>query len=613
MAPITTESFSFNPWTRDSGEEGDLKDVLARVNFERGHFRTITEASLQEEIATEGALELSESEDDEDDEHDEDTLDDANKKPTTRAELYKAKNDMLANIRDAEQELLMVTDFISLLLTKDDPKRAILTMSPGGRKLGLPNGCLGVDLWQRMPQDKAREAQDELLSTHVRLDSLQKSADTLLSAANQLNDNVRRETEYWNQILSISERGWSVCRIPGAQRKLGVRFAFSESSPEFYRKGIATLHASMDGTVTLDRGIGSKPKGLRAILRRGGEIVGASRVPAIAEAEESTLEARIRYARDSLFDKELFHEMIRESRSLASLGVRMKDSAIFFASTSVENTKFDVSLDLVALDEDHGQFTESSREEDALAQAVILAARLLLVEAHRDRLKKRSEIPPPLSDKTANERPLLPLLRPVMAFIMHRSMMEQLNAYLDTILNVLSAAKINTSLQPARFEFESKPDEVNVVTLLSLLTQPLRSKASLNMSPPESEPQAFKFEVETTLAHRSGPVLTLTSPSDTKGHRLDNIEELIAAADAKIASQIAVILGWMLGTVWVCNENEASLVKIAKMDGDRRSVQVTLGSEQKSLSLSSPAERVTWRVADDVLEKSFWDVARDMA
>lgn len=613
MAPTVMESFSFNPWTRESGEEGALKDVLARVNFERGHFRTITEASLQEEIATEGAIELSESEDDEEDEDEEESAQDANKKPTTRAELYKAKNDMLANVNAAEQELLMVTDFVSLLLSKDDPKRAQLTMSPKLRELGLPNGCLGVDLWQRMPQDKGREAQDELLSTHVRLNTLQSSADTLLSAANQLNDNVRKETEYWNQILSISERGWNVCRLPGVQRKLGVRFGFSESSPEFYRKGIAALHASTDGTVALDRGIGSKPKGLRAVLRRDGEIIGSSKVPAIPDAEESTLEARIRYARDSLFDEELFHEMIRESRTLASLGVGMKGSAILFALKGVENTKFDVSLDLVALDEDHGQFSASSREEDTLAQAIVLAARLLLIRAHRDRLKKRSELPPPLSDKMTNDRPLLPLLRPVMAFIMHRNMLEQLNTYLDTILNVLGAAKINISHQPAGFEFESKPEETNAESLISLFTQPWQSSAHLTISSPESGPLTFKFEVESTLAYRSGPVLTLVSPSDTKGYRLDNIEEMIAAADAKIASELAVMLGHVLGAEWFCNENEASLVKSARLEGDRSSIQVTLASEQKLLSLSSPSAKVTWRPAEDNPEKSFWDVARDMA
>jgi mediator of RNA polymerase II transcription subunit 17 len=613
MAPTVTESFSFNPWTRETGEEGDLKGVLARVNFERGHFRTITEASLQEEIATEGALELSESEDGEDDEDEEEPVEDANQKPTTRAELYKAKNDMLANINAAEQELLMVTDFVSLLLSKDDPKRAQLTMSPKLRELGLPNGCLGVDIWQRMPQDKARGAQDELLSTHVRLNSLQKNADTLLTAANQLNDNVRKETEYWNQILSISERGWNVCRIPGPQRKLGVRFGFSESSPEFYRKGIAALHASTDGTVTLDRGIGSKPKGLRAILRRDGEIVGASKVPAIPDAEEGTLEARIRYARDSLFDEELFHEMIRESRSLASLGVGMKGSAIVFASTGVDNTRVHVSLDLVALDEDQGQFSALSSKEDNLAHAIVLAARLLLTRAHRDRLKKRSELPPPLSDKTTNDRPLLPLLRPVMAFIMHRNMLEELNAYLDTMLNVLSTAKVNTSCQPARFAFEAKPDEINAEALISLLTQPWRSTASLTISPPESESLTFRFEVETTLAYRSGPVLTLTSPSETQGHRLDNIEELIAATDAKIASKLAVMLVWILGEGWICNENEASLVKSARVEGDRRSVHVTLASEQRLLSLNSPSERVACRLTEDDSQNSFWDVARGMA
>lgn len=612
MAPATMDTFSFHPWTRESTDEDSLKDVLARVNLERGHFRTITEASLQEEIAAEGALELSDSEDEEEDDEEEEKSEGAHHKPSTRAELYKAKNDMLANIRAAEQELLMTTEFVSLLLSKDAPKLALTTMSPALRS-AVPMGSLGMDIWHRMPVDTAREAQDELLATGVRLSSLQQSANSLLSAANRLNANVRKETEYWNQILSISERGWNVSQIPGPQHKLGVRFGFSESAPQFSRKGIAALNVDSDGTVLLDRGIGSQPQALHAVLRKNGEVVGTSKIPTVPDAEETTLEARIRYARDSLFDEELYHELIRESRTLASLGVGMKGSAVCFESGGISTDGIDISLDLVTLDEDFKHSHESYHDEDALAQAIALGARLLLSRAHRDKLKKRSEIPPPLSDAKRDEKPLLPILRPVMAFVMHRAVLEQLNTYVGVVSKTLIGASIQTNHQDARFELALDTDLITADSLISLLMQPWTSTAKLAVSPPDSEALAFEFRVETTLAYRTGPVFTLTTPSHTSGRRLDSIDELVAAADAEVASVLATGLERILGGDWICDDYEALLVKSGKDEEERRYIQVRLNSEKKMVSVSSFPATSAWHVDGENSEKGFWDAARDLA
>ena len=255
-----TASLAIQPWTRDNAGDNSLPNVLARAKYERGHFRDITEASLQEEIAAEGALELSESDLDEEDGEDGADVQKADSKPASHEDLLKAKAGMMKNVAAAEEEVLMALDFVSLLLSKDAPKQASTTVSPLLKSI-LPLGTLGTDLWQKMPVDKAREAQDELLATTVRMQGLQQSADDLLTAASRLQDNVQRESQYWNQVLSIFEEGWNVCRIPGQPHRLGVRYGFSESSPEFSRRGIAALNPSSDGNITLERGIGSGPEG----------------------------------------------------------------------------------------------------------------------------------------------------------------------------------------------------------------------------------------------------------------------------------------------------------------------------------------------------------------
>jgi len=423
-------SLSFRPWARDVAEESSLKDVLARVHLERGHFRDITEASLQEEIAREGALELSESEDEveEDDEAPEGGKDQG--KPTTREDLYKAKFEMLQHVAAAEQDILMSLDFISLLLSKQAPQ-ANTTISPV-LKEKVPSGTLGTDIWQRMPVDKAREAQDELLATSVKMDALRRSADSLLSAATRLQDNVRKETQYWDQILSISEKGWNVCRLPGHHR-LAVRLGFNDSAPEFSRRGIAALNTDSDGNITLERGVGSRPQAVRVRIRKMGKTIGSSKLPPLLERGESTLESRITHARDSLFDEELYHEMIRESRSIGSLGVAVEKSAITFKPDVAGNENVpEIAFELVSLDEAQPDLSRGEDSEDTLAQAIALAVRLLLTQAHRERLRTRSQVPPPMSDKK-EEQPLLPILRPIMSFVLHRSALDQLNNYMGTI------------------------------------------------------------------------------------------------------------------------------------------------------------------------------------
>jgi mediator of RNA polymerase II transcription subunit 17 len=52
MAPL-----AFQPWPLEKPEPPNIIDVLARVQVERGQlFRNITESSIQEEIAADGAL-----------------------------------------------------------------------------------------------------------------------------------------------------------------------------------------------------------------------------------------------------------------------------------------------------------------------------------------------------------------------------------------------------------------------------------------------------------------------------------------------------------------------------------------------------------------------------
>ena len=270
---MTTRSLTFKPWARDNDDKTALSEVLARVNFERGHFRDITEASLLEEIVAEGGLSPSESGDEEDDEQDEADNNKTQQPVSTREELWAKRAEMQRHAAEAHNDIMMALDSISLLETKYLPGQARVTMSEALKQANPPMGSIGVDVWDpaSMKQDLARVAQDNLLATKVRMEGLQQGADDLLAAATRLQNNVRQETSYWEEILSVAEKGWSISRI-GSSHILGVRFGFQGSAQGFEKRDVAALIANSDGGVSLERGIGTKPKAIRVLMRRGESV-----------------------------------------------------------------------------------------------------------------------------------------------------------------------------------------------------------------------------------------------------------------------------------------------------------------------------------------------------
>ncbi|TKA23327.1 hypothetical protein B0A50_07535 [Salinomyces thailandicus] len=611
-AAATSATLSLKPWARHRAEEPQLKDVLARVSLERGHFRDITEAALQEEVAGEGGLELSESDSERGGDEDEDEAKDgegagaAHGKPQTREDLYKAKYEMLQHVADAEQDVLFALDFVSLLMTKDKDGAALAltSISPALRQ-ELPTGTLGLDIWQRMPEDRARQAQDEMIATNVRMEGLQKSADGLLAAANRLQDNVRRETLYWDEVLAIAEKGWNVCRIPGQQHRLGVTFAFSESAPEFSRRGIAALNMSADGNISLDRGVGAKPKAVRVLLKQKGEVLGSSRMPSLADDDEKTLEARIRHARDSLFDEELYQELVREGREHVSLGINLTGDGISFTPPQLDGSEgIEVLLELVSLNEMDAQSSFSGPQNSA-AQAIALAARLLLMQAHRERLKKRSQVPKPMSDKR-EERRILPLLRPIMSYVLHRSAVDTANAYLDRVAQLLSKAQVEHTCQKATFMLLETEDISCAEDLVTKFVQPWQSEGKFQFSAKDHSVYEIKLRFETTLAEHFGTRFALVTPSG-KGFEFTRNNEVQDAADAALASALAEALAAVVGEGWECNAREALLVKESEDVEDDSHVWISMKANAGVFALHGPGRNVRWRLEEESERMGLWE------
>lgn len=559
---MTSPPLAFRPWdTAAATAPPHLKDVLARVAAERGHFRDITESALIAEI--EASSSPSASDDDDEDNSSETSLENEHAQPKTLQELYTAKNEMLANIASAQQEIALALDFVSLLSTSQIPQAAV-TVSPMLKAQGIPMGSLGVDFWHRMPVDKASVDEEARLAKAVRMSQLRESADDLVAAAERLEGNVRREKVFWEQILNISESGWSVSRIPKTQGLLGVHFGFNGASREFAERDLAALVAGEeDGGIVLERGVGTKPKGLRAVVKRDGRVVGSSRLPAVFDREEAGLEVRIRAARDSLYDEELQHEMVREARGLLSLGVTMKGNTLSFPA---DEDKI-VELELVSLDKDNSLPENSLHGSDDLAQAILLTARLLLSNSHRETLIQKSQPPPPLSSKQDTEKPVLALLRPILRMLSHNTSISSLNTYLQNLETVLGNADIEAEIIPARFSLlaPSSTDEqeegIDTAKLISNLLRPLRSTASLSIPGPESTALRLDFGILTEPAMES---YALSLFNDKKSFSLSTLPDLLSATNEFVAAELVGRLhsaAPVSGATWELDRREGILVR----------------------------------------------------
>lgn len=63
-----------------------------------------------------------------------------------------------------------------------------------------------------------------------RMEALDSAADEILKAARKLEKEVRRETKYWQEIVSVSDKGWPIQRLRQNARHVpfGVRYGLPE-------------------------------------------------------------------------------------------------------------------------------------------------------------------------------------------------------------------------------------------------------------------------------------------------------------------------------------------------------------------------------------------------
>jgi mediator of RNA polymerase II transcription subunit 17, fungi type len=466
---------------------------------------------------------------------------------------------------------MITLDFVSLLLSKDQPVQASTTLSPVLRDtVGV--GTLGATLLGSsssslaQAQSLAKRQEATLVATGRKLLNIEHTVESVLDAAKRLQKEIALETRYWADVLSVSEGGWSVLRLQGDRNTLGVKFGFSEAAQEFRAGSVAPMRRAEDGSVLLECGrVGGTPQRLVVSVEMDGKLVGRSRMPS-APAEDAPLQAQVREARDSAFAQELWYEINREGRSMRSYGVQLEENAVSYVASDKTTFRFR----LVSLEDERD---DESRPQDGLAETISSALDLLLGHAHKGNNRRRQQ----LNAAPTNQRTTPPymLLRPVLAYLTHEDSLRKTIAFTSKLVSTLQSA----GLDSARYVLSEAPIAVPETisgeplatseTLLMSLLAPLDSTLQLYLTtqsslvitartwlqpfiatqyrigPPEA-PSADAGDVPPSVEAgkvADNPLRTLYPPADVYPNRAELIYYLREATARAVAAEVSTHIG----------------------------------------------------------------------
>ena len=222
----------------------------------------------------------------------------------------------------------------------------------------------------------------------------------------------------------------------------------------------------------------------------------------VAAGGGGSVEGRVLQARDDIFEEELFYEIVREARVLGSQGVTTQQNLV---RLPIMDEK-DVMLDFVDYSSD-GEWEDKGPdlrhgEGDDLAEGLSHLIHILLSYSHRQNLRRRTQIPPPLMPRKRHV-PEYQLLRPVMAYLQHSSRVQWLQSFLTDLFKSTGGYSV-APFSSAREENLWSPRVESLVE--QLILQPLESTVTCDLTsrfkPDTAAAASFELKIHTSL---SGP------------------------------------------------------------------------------------------------------------
>ncbi|QYT04407.1 Mediator of RNA polymerase II transcription subunit 17 [Trichoderma simmonsii] len=517
---------------------------------------------------------------------------------------------------------------MSLLLSKQNPTQAGLTLSQQLRDM-VGIGTLGADRLNDSNSTPAKTKDQEAVAMGWTIMEINKTRDSAEEAAAFLEKEISAESKYWEDIISVRKAGWSVCKVPQERHTLGVRFGFSEAAPEFKNNGLAPMRRGDNGSTDLDFGrLGGVSEALVVTYERDGKMLGRSTTR--SASEDGSLESRVLEARNTIFSQELWHELTKESRSLAAYDVRPEGKKLVCQAD--DTTK--ISFELLPLESCPSY--DETLPDNGLAEKTSMALHILLSYAHRyNELMRIRPVPPHIS-RTSRQQSYA-LLRPVLARTMYLKNIEESMQYVGSLVKALQKAGLPSSVilrttQASASDPNSRgPNQLSASqTLVRNLLQTQDFTLELTILPEISfiiRARAFSFPVTATyyyiLLPPSSPLPTMCPPWAEGYPSVRTLGDYLRTVVVRVLTNHFVTLlasGAILNDETTATTTENSSNEAA---ADKNNIDIHFSMEHEdndelALSLSSNPPNGTsntwkWSVGGPSETRSAKDIVKELA
>lgn len=345
----------------------------------------------------------------------------------------------------------MAHQLLVLLLAKDEHHQAASDIHPFYRDINFM-GTIGMDkMAPPLNTANPNRKKNHTIATGWKLQNLNNTVDSILASASRLEKEIELETKYWEEALAINNDGWALTRLPDPKKPIGVIFGFLDSAPSFKNRSVAAIQRGTDGHIILDKGLtATEPQTLRVRIRTNNEFTGCSVIEQ-ATSDGASLEAVLLESRNSIFAEELWQEINREARILAAYDVRSKDGTVIYPISATK----ELVIDLVLMKDDA---MSPSRPDDAIAEGINLALKLLLGFVHREINLERRQAAETEAKSHSNAKPnvnangnvttlaSLPytLLRPLITRLSHENTISNISNFCHPFIKLLNSADLGS-------------------------------------------------------------------------------------------------------------------------------------------------------------------------
>ena len=364
------------------------------------------------------------------------------------------------------------------------------------------------------------------------------------------------------------------------------------AAPAFRTQGLAALRRAEDGSVNLDLGTNARTShSIRVRVQKQDQIMASSISDSTSDVRHESVESSILRARNAIFDEELYHELSREARNMASRGIRSTSDAIIIP----QEDECRIIVDLVdpeSITSKEGENKPIDWFYKRLCKTLALAARILLSHAHRQNYNRRTQLPPPLTDRKLS-RPIYSILRPLLALLQQHSAIRKLDSFTNDLRLILANANLVITVENPRAVLDISSVLYPVSTKLPLVealanvvSAPLQSQLTIKVPAALSE---LRIHIRTHIQGSEYKVESITSSSSSLSEMqpetiLNSLEE---AEDhilhLVMLSLISVIsnddLKWK-----VVSAHEGRLSTEEELDGLHKDLSLTLDREALRIS-----------------------------